>query len=98
MNFQMASFQTMPTLVGKVSKERLTRWAKPYGFVIVKDNSQQYQLKLTMVDEKDHKDKNVFVNIYKSKSLVRVQRKGDQAVRIVRARARVYNCIITAQD
>ena len=70
----------MPTLVGKVSKERLTRWAKPYGFVVVKDNSQQYQLKLTMMDEKNHRDKNVFVNIYKSKSSVTVQRRGVQVV------------------
>ena len=70
----------MKTIVGKVSKERLSRWAKPYGFVIVKDNSHQYQLKLTMTDEKDHRDKNVFVNIYKSKSSVTVQRKGGQVV------------------
>ena len=70
----------MKTIVGKVSKERLSRWAKPYGFVIVKDNPQQYQLKLTMTDEKDHRDKNVFVNIYKSKSSVTVQRKGGQEV------------------
>lgn len=79
----MASFQTMQvqTTVGKVSKERLSRWARPYGFVIVKNNSQQYQLKLTMKDEKDHQYKTVFVNIYKSKSSVTVQRKGDQVVR-----------------
>ena len=67
-------------MVGKVSKEKLTRWAKPYGFVMVKDNSQQYQLKLTIMDEKNHRDKNVFVNIYKSKSSVTVQRRGVQVV------------------
>ena len=70
----------MKRMVGKVSKEKLTRWAKPYGFVMVKDNSQQYQLKLTIMDEKNHRDKNVFVNIYKSKSSVTVQRKGGQVV------------------
>ena len=70
----------MKRMVGKVSKEKLTRWAKPYGFVMVKDSSQQYQLKLTMMDEKNHRDKNVFVNIYKSKSSVTVQRRGVQAV------------------
>ena len=71
----------MKTMVGTVSKERLTRWAKTYGFLVVKDNPQQYQLKLTMMDEKDDQDKNVFVNIYKSKSSVTVQRRGKQAVR-----------------
>ena len=71
----------MKRMVGKVSKEKLTRWAKPYGFVMVKDNSQQYQLKLTIMDEKNHRDKNVFVNIYKSKSSVTVQRRGFQAVK-----------------
>ena len=70
----------MKRMVGKVSKEKLTRWAKPYGFVMVKDNSQQYQLKLTIMDEKNHRDKNVFVNIYKSKSSVTVQRRGVQVV------------------
>ena len=85
----------MQTLVGKVSKERLTRWAKPYGFVIVKDNSQQYQLKLTMVDEKSHQDKNVFVNIYKSKSSVTVQRRGSQAVRSYNHLHILYSVLIS---
>ena len=49
----------MKTMVGTVSKERMTRWAKTYGFQVVKDNPQQYQLKLTMKDEKDDQDKNV---------------------------------------
>ena len=52
-----------------------------------------------MKDENDHQDKKVFVNIYKSKSSVTVQRKGDQAVRSLRPwSGRALNWSISAEN